>query len=191
MALLAIVMVHRVMHGSVILLLRTSGAIDCLVLIIGCVVTAGSSQILKVIVLLPHHILVAFSRMSPSRRVTLRLHSLAVVLQASLRATSRSLRMQPQLCISINGRIAAVQVEVCTGRLRNILSWYSPLIIVKFEFSRFFILCVSVATRVFYRAGCVSLPRIHAITQSHILLLEAAAFRTSLHLDLVLDALTR
>ena len=50
---------------------------------------------------------------------------------------------------------------------------------------------MSVATRVFYGAGGVSLPRIHAITQSHILLLEAAAFRASLHLDLVLDALTR
>ena len=58
LALLAVVMVHWVMHGRLVLFLRTTGTIvNLLILIIGVCVTAGPSQILKVIVLLPHDIL--------------------------------------------------------------------------------------------------------------------------------------
>ena len=74
-------------------------------------------------------------------------------------------------------------------RLRTILDW-AALIIVKFEFSRFFILRESIAAHVFYRAGGSRLTRVHTAAQADILLLEAAAFG-AFHVDLVLDAFAR
>jgi hypothetical protein len=87
-ALLRVVMVHRVMHGGRVLFLGS--------LVIYLSVTTSTSHVLKVIVLLPHQIIMSPARLGGMRagRVVRHLHRLRLERRkACLRAAHDSLRM--------------------------------------------------------------------------------------------------